>query len=83
MVKVLIKQQLHAAGVVKSFFSRSAANAKHARMSSAVRSGKSETISSVDIPPAKYSSTSETVMRNPRMQGLPLLLPGSIVMMSL
>lgn len=32
-----------------------------------------------DIPPARYSSTSRTVIRSPRMHGCPLRLPGSIV----
>jgi hypothetical protein len=34
------------------------------------------------MPLARYSSTSYTVMRSPRTQGLPPRLPGSIVMMS-
>jgi hypothetical protein len=33
------------------------------------------------MPLARYSSTSYTVMRSPRTQGLPPRLPGSIVMM--
>jgi hypothetical protein len=32
------------------------------------------------IPPARYSNTSVTVIRKPRMHGLPLRLSGSIVM---
>ena len=35
-----------------------------------------------DIPDAKYPRTSVTVMHMPRMQGFPLRLPGSMVMMS-
>ena len=34
------------------------------------------------MPEAKYSKTSETVILMPRMQGLPLRLPGSMVMTS-
>src|SRR5436190_18849692 len=48
-------------------------------MSSLVRSGKSARMSSMDMPPARYSSTSWTVMRIPRMHGWPLRLPGSMV----
>lgn len=39
-------------------------------------------ISSSVIPEAKYSSTSETVIRMPLMQGFPLRFPGSMVMIS-
>ena len=59
--------------------SRSAAKAGHARMSSRVRSGKSWRIWSSVMPEARYSRTSETVIRMPRMQGLPLRLPGSML----
>src|SRR6267378_7401503 len=76
----LVEQEFHAAGTTHSRRSRSAANARHARISSAVRSGKSARISSTDIPPARYSRTSRTVIRSPRMHGWPLRLPGSIVM---
>lgn len=69
-------------GKTASRRSRSAANAKHARISSCVKSGKSSKISSSVIPPAKYSSTSCTVIRKPRIHGCPLRLPGSIVIMS-
>src|SRR5262245_36188538 len=82
MREVLIEQQLHSTPVAMSRRSRSAAKARQARMSSRVRSGKSRTISSSDIPPAKYSRTSETVMRRPRTHGLPPRLPGSIVIRS-
>ena len=56
--KIVVKQKLHAAGrVVASLRSRSAANFRHARMSSRVRSGKSLRISSPLMPEARYSST--------------------------
>jgi len=51
-------------------------------MSSLVRSGKSAKISSSLIPPAKYSSTSYTVMRVLLMHGFPLPTPGVTVMRS-
>ena len=51
-------------------------------MSSVVSSGKSPKISASVIPDARYSSTSETVMRRPRTQGFPLRLPDSTVMRS-
>ena len=54
--QVLIEEQLHA-GVARRC-SRIAANARAARTWSVVNSGKSETISSVVIPDAKYSNTS-------------------------
>jgi hypothetical protein len=77
--EVLIEQELQAAGTDNSRRSRSAANARQARMSSEVRSGKSASISASDMPDARYSSTSYTVMRSPRMHGLPPRFPGSIV----
>jgi len=77
--QVLVEEQLHSGGVETNFRYRSAANARQARMSSLVRSGKSRMISSADMPDARYSSTSYTVIRNPRMHGLPPRLPGSIV----
>lgn len=49
-------------------------------MSSRVSSGKSRMISTADIPDARDSSTSETVMRIPRMHGFPPRLPGSMLM---
>src|SRR6185312_4936699 len=49
-------------------------------MSSSVNSGKSARSSSTRIPPARYSSTSRTVIRIPRMHGCPLRFPGSMVM---
>lgn len=78
--QVVIEEQLHEGGRDTSFRSRSAAKARQARMSSRVRSGKSFRMFSSLMPEARYSSTSYTVMRNPRMQGLPPRLPGSIVM---
>src|SRR5690606_1693931 len=78
--QVLVEQEPHAAA--KSRRSRSAANARAARRSSMVRSGKSPRISSGVIPPARYSSTSVTVIRVPRIVGFPLRTAGSIVMRS-
>ena len=77
--QVLIEQELQAAGIDNRRRSRSAANARQARMSSEVRSGKSASISASDMPDARYSSTSYTVMRSLRMHGLPPRFPGSIV----
>ena len=76
--QVLIEEQFQA-DTVKSLRSRSAAKARQARISSAVRSGKSRIISSADIPDARYSRTSDTLIRKPRMQGFPPRLSGSIV----
>jgi len=76
---VRIKKKFHATDADRRF-SLSAAKVRHARMSSRVSSGKSFKISSAVMPEARYSSTSETVILIPRMQGLPLLFPGSIVM---
>jgi hypothetical protein len=56
-VTVVVEQELHA-GTLTRRFSRSAAKARQARTSSGVRSGKSETMSSTDIPDARYSRTS-------------------------
>ena len=55
--KIFIKQELHAAAL-KSLRSRSAANARHALMSSRVSSEKSVRISSSVMPEARYSNTS-------------------------
>ncbi len=52
-------------------------------MSSISSCGKRATISSAFIPEARYSSTSPTVMRVFRMQGLPLLRSGSITILPL
>lgn len=49
--QVLIEEKLHQ--TIVSFLSRSAANARHARTSSSVSSGKSERISGMDVPPAR------------------------------
>src|SRR5438128_215422 len=76
---ISVQQQLHA-GAMNSFRSRSAAKARQARISSRVNSEKSLRISSSLMPPARYSRISCTVMRMPRMHGLPLRLPGSMVM---
>lgn len=54
--QVLVEQQLHTEGATRR--SRNAANSSAARTCSAVSSGKSLTISSVVIPPARYSNTS-------------------------
>src|ERR1017187_1651358 len=50
--QILVKEQFHA-GMLASLRSRSAANARQARMSSPVRSGKSCRISSSVIPAAR------------------------------
>jgi len=76
--QVLVEKSLHATDPRRRR-SRSAAKAKQARISSMVSSGKSERISASVIPEARYSSTSETVIRKPRMQGFPLRFPGSTV----
>ena len=76
--QILIEKELHATAT-ESFFSRSAANARQALMSSLVRSGKSWRISDSVIPDARYSRTSETVIRKPRIQGFPLRFPASMV----
>jgi hypothetical protein len=76
--QILVEKSLHATDPRRRR-SRSAAKAKQARISSLVSSGKSERISASVIPEARYSSTSETVIRKPRMQGFPLRFPGSTV----
>lgn len=80
MIQPGIERPIHAAGTTDSRHSRSAAQARQARMSSSVRSGKSATISWGVIPAARYSKTSRTVMRRPRMQAWPLRLSDSMVM---
>ena len=80
--QVLVEKQLHTAEELASRRSRSAAKARQVRMSSAVRSGKSARIWASVMPPARYSSTSYTVMRVPLMQGFPLRTPGLTVMRS-
>jgi len=77
--QVLVEEQVHVGGISRSRRSRSAANAKQARISSRVRSGKSLRISFSDMPEARYSRTSYTVIRSPRIQGFPPRFPGSIV----
>ena len=79
--KILIEEKLHATELDKRR-SRAAANARHARMSSLLRSGKSLRISASLIPPARYSSTSYTVMRVPLRQGLPFRTAGFTVIRS-
>ena len=56
--EVLIEEQPQAAGTDNRRRSRSAANARQARISSEVRSGKSARICASDMPDARYSSTS-------------------------
>src|SRR5574341_2018251 len=56
--QVVVEEQFHAGGTERSLRSRSAANARQARISSRVRSGKSARISSSDMPEARYSRTS-------------------------
>jgi len=80
--KILLKEQFHREGRETSLRSRSAANSRHARMSSRVRSGKSVRMSASLMPEARYSRMSYTVMRSPRMQGFPPRLAGSMVMRS-
>src|SRR5882672_7843352 len=75
VTQVLVEEQLHATELARRR-SRAAANARAARMSSRARSGKSLRISSSVIPPARYSSTSYTVMRVPLMHGFPLRTAG-------
>ena len=79
---VLVGMELHPGGIETSLRSRAAANASTARMSSGSRSRRSDRISVSVIPEARYSSTSYTVIRSPRMHGFPALLPGSSVMRS-
>ena len=78
--QVRVEEELYPGGIETSLRSRSAANASTARMSSRSRPGKSARISASVIPDAKYSRTSYTVIRSPRMHGFPPLLPGSRVM---
>src|SRR5882724_10191915 len=56
--EIMVKASLHGSMADTSLRSQSAANARKARMSSCVRSGKSSMISCSDIPEARYSSTS-------------------------
>lgn len=76
MRQILVEEYSH--GIEKRRRSRCAAKASAALISSAVKSGKSARISSSDIPPARYSRISVTVIRVPRITGLPLRMPGSI-----
>lgn len=72
--QVLVEQQPHAG--VANRRSRSAAKANAARTWASVSSGKSATMSAVDMPAARYSRTSYTVIRVPTKHGLPLRTPG-------
>src|SRR5260221_10312384 len=67
---IRVEEQFHATEFARRR-SRVAAKANEARISSRVRSGKSLRISSSLIPPARYSSTSYTVMRVPLTHGFP------------
>lgn len=58
MRQVLIEKQFHCDGSETSLRSRSAANSRHARMSSRVRSRKSARMSASLMPEAMYSNTS-------------------------
>lgn len=78
--EIFVEKQLHPAVGAASLRSRAAANSRAARTSSRDRDGKSRRMSSSDIPPARYSRMSYTVMRVPLMQGLPLRTPGSMTM---
>ncbi len=72
MREVLVEQESHSeGGNDTNRRSRSAAKDRQALMSSRVRSVKSDSISSPDMPEARYSRTSYTVVRMPRMQGFP------------
>src|SRR5688500_1090627 len=51
--QILIEEQLHADGITINRRARSAAKARHARISSSVSSGKSSRIPSTDIPAAR------------------------------
>jgi Transposase IS116/IS110/IS902 family len=79
--EIRVEEHLHATEFDRRR-SRAAANAKEARMSSRVRSGKSPRICSSVMPPARYSSTSYTAMRVPLIQGLPLRTAGFTVIRS-
>src|SRR5271155_2523778 len=77
--QVLIEQKLQdTAGSALRRRSRSAAKLRTAWMCSRRNSGKSASIACSSMPLARYSSTSETVMRVPLTQGLPLRTPGVI-----
>jgi hypothetical protein len=59
-----------------------AANSRHARISSASRSGKSDSISSALTPSASISRTSATRIRIPRTQGRPPHCRGLVVILA-
>lgn len=77
--QIFIKKELHTAEFNRRR-SRVAAKARHARISSLARSGKSDRISSSLIPPAMYSRISYTVIRVPLTQGFPLRTLGFTTM---
>jgi hypothetical protein len=68
--------------ITKLLSMSAAANAKHAAMSSASKAGYCLSSSSVLSPALKNSKTVCTVMRCPRMVGLPLQRPSSMVILS-
>jgi len=80
--EIFAEEKLHAAKGPESRRSRSAAKTSTARMCSDLTSGKSARMSASPMPPARYSSTSETVMLVPAICGLPLRMAGSITMKS-
>src|ERR1700684_762281 len=75
-----VGQKSHAAGLLKKPISSLAGAEAYCsawRISSAPSSGYSRTMSSVDIPFATRLTTSETVIRIPRMQARPPITAGS------
>src|ERR1700735_1406945 len=80
-----VGQKSHAAGLLKKPISSLASAEAYCsawRISSAPSSGYSQTMSSVDIPFATRLTTSETVIRIPRMQARPPITAGSNVIRS-
>ena len=80
-----VGQKFHAAGLLKKPISSLASADAYCsawRMSSASSSGYSRTMSSVDIPLATRLTTSETVIRIPRMQARPPITAGEDVIRS-
>jgi len=77
--KVVSEEEFHAAVEEKRRRSRAAAKARQAAISSSRNSGKFARIAAVLLPEARESRISATARRIPRMQGLPLRLPGSMV----
>ncbi len=60
----MVEKQPHAAGTTRSRRSQSAAKAKHARISSAVKSGKSASTSSGVMPQAAIARLLHCVVRS-------------------